>query len=79
MLSLIPARAYLYAMCAALICLGAAWFYHHAQRIGAERVIQQQNIDLRRRTDAATTADDAARRCTLDSDCLMRDDGYKRR
>lgn len=79
MLSLIPARAYLSAILVALICLGAAWFYRHAQRIGAERVIIEQTIDVRRRTDAATVADDTARRCALDPDCLLRDDGYRRR
>ena len=49
-----------------------------AYRRGEAACAAQAAAADRERTDAANRADDDARRCLLDPDCRLRDDGFRR-
>lgn len=64
---------------AAVAIFGAlAWWDHRAYQRGYDAYKSEAEHAERERTNAANHADDDARKCALDPDCRMRDDGFRR-
>lgn len=63
----------------ALLCLAAlAWLKYDVARDAVQAFQAKMFTQEAGRVKDATNADDAARRCTLDPACRLRDDGWRR-
>lgn len=65
-----------------LIIVGLVIFYnikiHEAKEEGRRQLRAEQISDFLKKSKDASDADDAARKCSLDPACRMKNDGYRR-
>ena len=75
---MIPFRLYLFSAIAAVIVAVVIIVYFKGRADGRASYAAQATQQLKEKSDAASKADDDARRCASDPDCRLSNDGYRR-